>query len=167
MLGEDDWRLWRQVRLAALAEAPYAYGSTLAEWQGEGDREERWRDRLALAGSHNLVALVGSEAVGSASGVPRDGHADLVSMWVGPAARGGGLADSLVGAVEAWAVGLGLPELRLRVVAGNDRAVAFYLRRGFAFTPDPARLMRDGIRQTRGMAKPLRLRTGRAAVPAQ
>ncbi|MBU7600615.1 hypothetical protein JGS22_024025 [Streptomyces sp. P38-E01] len=41
----------RLLRLAALAEAPYAFGTTLAQWQGEGDRPDRWRARLATPGS--------------------------------------------------------------------------------------------------------------------
>jgi len=42
----EDWRLWRELRRAALLEAPGAFGSTLAEWSAEGDSETRWRARL-------------------------------------------------------------------------------------------------------------------------
>ncbi len=45
----DAWRAWRQLRLSALAQAPAAFGSTLAQWSGPGDIEERWCARLATS----------------------------------------------------------------------------------------------------------------------
>ena len=58
MLTPGDWAVWRELRLAALAEAPYAFGSRLSDWTGEGDREERWQARLAIPGSFNVVAVM-------------------------------------------------------------------------------------------------------------
>jgi hypothetical protein len=46
ILDIDDWRLWRELRIEALREAPYAFGSKLKDWRGAGDTEERWRARL-------------------------------------------------------------------------------------------------------------------------
>src|SRR5579875_3297701 len=54
-VGPEDWRRWRALRLAALAEAPWAFSSTLAQWSGPGDTEARWKDRLAGV-ALNLVA---------------------------------------------------------------------------------------------------------------
>jgi GNAT superfamily N-acetyltransferase len=164
VLTPDDWPLWRQLRLAALAEAPYAFGSVLADWQGEGDREERWRERLERAGSHNMIALLDGRPVGMSSGVPADDDepdvsgraAELVSMWVTPEARGRGVADRLIDEVESWARRGGATRLQLAVADGNGRAAAVYRRLGFADTGEPGELMADGIRRETVMAKPLK-----------
>jgi hypothetical protein len=45
-IGVDDWQLWRELRLKVLTEAPYAFGSKLADWLGQGDTEtEQSRSR--------------------------------------------------------------------------------------------------------------------------
>jgi GNAT superfamily N-acetyltransferase len=156
-LTPDGWRTWRELRLNALAEAPYAFGSRLADWQGEGDREERWRDRLGIPGSYNLVALLDGDPAGMASGIPgdEDGVAELISMWVSPAARGRGVGDRLLAAVEGWARRAGAGVLELAVAQDNPNARALYLRSGFADTGRPGDLMPDGVRRELVMAKPL------------
>ncbi|MEU6221162.1 GNAT family N-acetyltransferase [Streptomyces sp. NPDC047022] len=158
-LGPDDWRVWRELRLAALAEAPYAFGSTLAEWQGEGDREDRWRGRLAIPGSRNVVAVggEGARAVGMVSGVPDESPdaAGLISMWVSPAVRGHGVGDRLIGEIAAWAVERGARILRLSVMPDNRAALALYERHGFVDTGEPGDLLPDGVRRELVMAKDL------------
>jgi GNAT superfamily N-acetyltransferase len=136
VLTDDDWRLWRELRLAALAEAPYAFGSRLADWQGDGDREERWRSRLAIPGSHNLIAEVDGRPAGMASGVPTDDPLvrQLIAVWVRPEARGAGVAYALIGAVEDWARASGASALRLSVAEGNTAAASLYLGSGFTCT---------------------------------
>lgn len=133
-LTPDDWRLWRDLRLAALAEAPEAFGATLAEWSGDGDREERWRARLSIPGGRDFVVLLDGTAVGMVSGVPTpdDGTVELISMWVSPAGRGRGVGDRLVEAVVQWAVEQGARTLRLSVMQDNPQAIALYERNGFA-----------------------------------
>ncbi|MFJ8043589.1 GNAT family N-acetyltransferase [Kitasatospora sp. NPDC096147] len=151
----DDWPLWRSVRLAALTEAPYAFGSTLTEWQGAGDREERWRARLSIPGAHDLVALLDGLPVGIASGVPGAAvdEAELISMWVGPTARGKGVADRLIREVERWAAERGATRLRLAVMPDNRNATALYERHGFTDTGEPGHLLPDGVGRERIMAK--------------
>jgi len=156
VLTPDDWRIWRRLRLAALAEAPYAFGSRLADWQGDGDREERWRARLGIPGSFNVVAVLDGEPAGLASGVPAaEGGAELISMWVSPAARGHGVEEHLVQAVARWAQRAGAGVLRLAVVPGNENAAALYRRNGFHLTGDLGDLMPDGVRREHIMAKDL------------
>jgi GNAT superfamily N-acetyltransferase len=156
VLTPDDWRAWRALRLAALAEAPAAFGSRLADWQGQGDREERWRARLSIPGSHNVIAVLDRQPAGMASGVPGvGGTAELISMWVCPQARGKGIGDRLIAAVERWAHRAGMKTLRLSVVEDNEPATALYQRNGLRLTGEPGDLMPDGIRQERIMEKQL------------
>ncbi len=157
-LGPDDWRTWRALRLAALADAPEAFGSRLADWQGEHDREERWRGRLGIPGGCNVVAVLDGVPVGMASGVPAATHGvtELISMWVAPGARGRGVADALVQAVERWAGTAGARVLRLDVADGNRAASGLYRRHGFDFTGELGDLMPDGVRRERVMVKRLR-----------
>ncbi|MFI1970487.1 GNAT family N-acetyltransferase [Streptomyces cinnamoneus] len=145
----DDWPTWRELRLAALAEAPYAFGSRLADWQGEGDTEERWRARLDIAGSYHLIALLDGKPAGMAGGVPgpRDGLVELISMWVGTRARGRGVGDRLVGAVGEWAVRGRATVLQLAVAPGNEHALALYRRHGFQDTGQAGDVLPDGRRE--------------------
>jgi ribosomal protein S18 acetylase RimI-like enzyme len=157
VLGEDDWPVWRELRLAALTEAPYAFGSTLVEWQGAGDRAERWRARLALPGSYNMVALLDGTPAGMASGVPTDhaGTVELISMWVSPVARGKGVGDRLLTELARWAVDRGAREIRLAVAPRNAAAIGLYRRHGFELTDEPGELMPDGVGRELVMARPV------------
>ena len=158
VLQSDDWPVWRELRQKALAEAPYAFGATLAAWQGAGDREDRWRARLEIPGAHNVVAVVDGLPAGMASGVPVEQPEDsveLISMWVSPAARGRGVGDSLIREVERWAVEQGAKSLRLSVMPDNTRAAALYDRHGFTNTGVPGDVLPDGTGREQVMAKDL------------
>jgi ribosomal protein S18 acetylase RimI-like enzyme len=131
-LTVDDWQLWRKLRLEALAEAPYAFSSTLASWQGPGDTEPRWRARLSNV-PFNIVAEWQGNPAGmvSATAPTPDGSVELISMWVAPFARGRGVGDLLVDAVIEWARRQQASKVALAVFGTNDRAVALYRRHGF------------------------------------
>ncbi|MEU5864880.1 GNAT family N-acetyltransferase [Nonomuraea sp. NPDC047529] len=150
ILEPDDWPLWRELRLAALADAAPACGSTLADWQGDGDREERWRARLTMRGSHNVVAFLDGRPAGMAGGVPIEtaDSVELVSMWVSPSTRGRGVGDHLIHEIERWATWRGAKTLRLSVKPGNAPAIALYTRHDFrdseelpALDPNGSRVM--------------------------
>lgn len=132
-LTPDDWRRWRALRLTALAEAPEAFGSTLAQWSGPGDTEERWRARWAGV-PYNLVVVRDGLDVGMAGLVGPDGDEppELVSMWVAPEARGSGAADAAVEAVLARAA-RAYPgrAVALSVYEANGVARRLYARHGF------------------------------------
>ncbi|MFI5284343.1 MAG: GNAT family N-acetyltransferase [Candidatus Dormibacterales bacterium] len=116
------------MRLAALKDAPYAFGSTY-------EREivapqDNWRERLAKRAQ--FVARLDGEVAGTAGGyVSDEGITELISMWVSPGARGRGVGDALVDAVVAWAHEENKPALRLWVASGNDPAEHLYARHGF------------------------------------
>ena len=130
-IGIDNWPLWRKLRLKALEEAPYAFGSTLADWQGEGDTEARWRGRLSDV-PLNIVAEWRETGAGMASATaPNPGSVELMSMWVAPFARGHGVGDALVNAIIQWAREQQASTVGLAVFEGNERALALYRRHGF------------------------------------
>jgi ribosomal protein S18 acetylase RimI-like enzyme len=144
----DRWRMWRGLRLAALAEAPGAFGSTLAEWSGPGDTEERWRARVEEV-ALNLVLMCDGEAAGMVSATAPDGDqpAELISMWVAPAARGRGVGDIATRKVLTW-VRENFPAsaVELSVKKDNTHAIRLYERHGFvdagpsAYGPDERRM---------------------------
>ena len=139
-IGADDWRLWRDVRLRALAEAPHAFGSTLAQWQGE-DLEPRWRARLDGVPLNVVAFGEGGSPVGQVSGSVLDGddgRVELISMWVAPEVRGRGVGEALIAEVVRWAGARGAPAIVLSVKVGNDPAASLYRRMGFERTDEPA-----------------------------
>jgi GNAT superfamily N-acetyltransferase len=154
-LSADDWLVWRDLRLAALAEAPAAFGSRLADWTDAS--EDRWRARLELPGARNAVVRLDGTPVGMASGVPGDeeGVVELISMWVAPDGRGRGVGDRLMRQIEEWARADGAHALELAVADGNDPARKLYLRHGYFDTDKPGDLMPDGVRHEIVMRKQL------------
>ena len=144
----DDWATVRDVRLAALADAPGAFAMTLA---GEASQPEAgWRARIGALPW--FLGFQDGQPAGMAAALPpRDGAGHgpgetwhLVSMWVSPAARGGGLADLLAGAVTEHARQAGADRVTLWVAVGNDRARGFYQRMGFTPTGRRQEYPRDG-----------------------
>lgn len=131
-IGVDEWQVWRKLRLEALAEAPYAFSARLADWQGEGDNETRWRRRLSDV-PLNVVAERRRIAIGMVSATAPDpaGSVELIGMWVAPSERGRGISDSLVNEVIEWARERQASRVTLGVAEANKRALALYLRCGF------------------------------------
>ncbi|MGA8113291.1 MAG: GNAT family N-acetyltransferase [Actinocatenispora sp.] len=131
-LAGDDWALLRDVRLAALTDAPYAFASTV-EREAAFD-EWQWRGRLASS-STTFAALGDGRPVGMVTGLPEEsGDVHLVGMWVRAEVRGTSVAANLVWALVSWARESEARAVRLWVVSANDRARRFYQRLGFTST---------------------------------
>ncbi|TQM33177.1 GNAT family N-acetyltransferase [Nocardia bhagyanarayanae] len=142
-LGPDDWHRFRRIRLLALAEAPYAFGSTLAWARARTDQD--WRELLAAR--TQFLATAGDHDLGTVGAVAESDVAHLISMWVAPEARGTGVADLLVRSVIDWAAATGYLGIQLEVSDGNIAAERLYHRHGFrrtgvagAISSDDARL---------------------------
>ncbi|MGH3274049.1 MAG: GNAT family N-acetyltransferase [Streptosporangiaceae bacterium] len=154
-LHPGDWAALRAMRLAALAEAPYAFASTL-EREGAFDEQE-WRSRLATTvhfgawdpapdprdPDPRLVGLAATfperPAATERPEAPEQPAAPaspavtwhLVAMWVSPEHRGQGIADRLVAAVCELARARGAGQVALWVADANPRARVVYRRLGF------------------------------------
>lgn len=128
-----DWRLLKQVRLAALLDTPTAFG---VSYQTAADyTDEQWKDRASsAAGTEFWLAIEHDKPLGMiGGGVSQTNRYNLIGMWVEPAARGSGLATRLVEAVKSRATGKGHDRVFLDVSPDNARAANFYLKQGFSF----------------------------------
>lgn len=133
VVTQEEWRVWRQLRLKALAEAPAAFGSTLAEWRAPGDTEQRRRARLHDV-PLNVVLTWRGEPAGMVSATAPDGQGrvELISMWIAPRARGRGVGDEAVRQVLAWAHEQHpASHVVLSVTTDNDHAIHLYERHAF------------------------------------
>ena len=142
-IAKDDWEQMRDVRLAALAEAPSAFGSSYA--REAAFTEEQWRGRISER-SVTFFARVdsaGSAPAGLAGVYVEDGTANLVSMWVRPPARGLGVGKALIEAAAAWAKARGFAALFLWVTEPNTSARRLYEQCGFTPTGERQPLPSD------------------------
>ena len=127
--GPDDWPLVKDIRLRALADAPDAFGMTLAQSAAQPDEE--WRERLS-GPSPTVLALDDGRPVAMGGGflVPDSDVAMVWGMWTEPAARGRGLGRRILATVVDWAHGAGRTPY-LHVTEGNEVARAAYVAAGF------------------------------------
>jgi len=145
LLGPDDWRSWRDLRLLALADAPMAFGSTL-ERESAFD-EADWRDGLTDDGPRVLVTADDAPAAIGGAFIESDDVAGapvlhVIAMWTHPAWRGRGLAAQVLTALVEWAAPRGLA-LALDVAIDNVAARRAYEAFGFVGT-GRLRPLRDG-----------------------
>jgi ribosomal protein S18 acetylase RimI-like enzyme len=158
----EDWPHLRDVRLAALADTPTAFVTTLEE--ASAYTEEEWQRR---AGGHHpsgqpSVGFLGFSPDGEPVGMLGGGlttpeRVVVWGVWVAPEHRGSGLAEQLMAALEDWARGeAGAAELLLEVTEQNARARAFYGRLGYVANGNRQPYPNDPSVDELEMVKPLR-----------
>jgi ribosomal protein S18 acetylase RimI-like enzyme len=131
----EDWERVRDVRVRALADAPFAFGSRLEEEQDWP--EAFWRSRLESHAAATFLAIRRHETVGLVRTFvePEDvTSAKLVSMWVAPPARRQGVGWQLVAAVVQWARDNDATSVQLWVTETNAAARRLYESCGFVLS---------------------------------
>ena len=157
-VAAEEWPAFKAVRLAALAESPAAFGSTLERELAFED--DIWQERARI-GSHSddramFLAWSGDHAVGLVGGNrDDDGHVELVAMWVSPDVRGRAVGQRLVAAVLDFARATSTDRVELWVVTGNEPAQRLYESMGFAVTGDFQPLPNDPCKDEVRMRHPL------------
>lgn len=142
-MAPSDWRALRDVRLAMLLDTPAAFASTYSREAVLSDAE--WQARVQ--GSTTWHARLGDRPVGSVTCYHHpdqvDGEAYLVALWVSASARGRGVGEALVSALQADARSRGLSRLVLDMAHVNHAAIRLYERMGFAPTGRTSTLESD------------------------
>ena len=130
--------IFKAVRLRALKDSPFAFGSTYA-WESQFTDDE-WLRRAenwnGITGA-GFLAIDKQEACGIAGSFLDEkypAHARLVSMWTAPTHRMRGVGALLVRSAEDWARRAGAGTMRLMVTSHNPPAQSFYERLGYTFT---------------------------------
>ena len=130
-----DWEQLRDLRLAALADAPDAFSSTVeqeAAWPSES-----WRMWAASSDAGDRQATFIAEALARGFGIATGAvhrwraGAILYAMWVDPVARRQGRSPTRRGRRRVGSLP-DLPAVWLWVADGNEPAIALYATLGFA-----------------------------------
>ncbi len=130
--------IFKAVRLRALQDTPYAFGSTFAQESQLTDAD--WIKRAVnMDGERGagFLAMDGETACGIAGSFldQEDAtRAQLVSMWTTPTHRQRGIGRLLVNEILGWAHLRGVRTLQLMVTSNNEPAALFYQRLGFTRT---------------------------------
>ncbi len=128
-LGPDDWAITRELRLAALLDAPQAFGGTYEQTLERTEAD--WREWPA--NGQPFAAYADGKPVGMACSIAKSPQTTvLIAMWVTPEARGTGASRALIDAVAHWAGQRGSEILELDVYETNEPAYRAYLKAGFA-----------------------------------
>ncbi len=147
LLVKNEWQLYRDVRLAALRDAPEAF---VARFEDEASYDDDfWRERMSRA--TRIVAERGNELVGVVclglhNEDPQTG--EVFGLWTAPTVRGKHVAKDLVSAARQKAAEDDRRLLYFWVVSNNAFAVGF--AGSFGFRPSSER---RSVRVTQGGAE--------------
>lgn len=146
LVGPNDVRAFKHIRLEALRLEPAAFASHAEDWESLPDEE--WLRRITNGAvfvafrDDSPVGLMGLLREQSAKSRHR---ATIVMVYVRATERGAGTAKALLDALTEHARGANILQLELTVSVENPRAQRFYEREGFVETGRlPAGLIHEG-----------------------
>ena len=109
-------------------------------WTSSSEGEDYFRERIGGAGGMAWVVECDGAVGGYLSAVIEEADecrtvrrvAELESMYVRESLRGQGAGHALIREFFSWAARSNVQRLRVVASAGNQKAIAFYRREGFA-----------------------------------
>jgi len=134
--NSDALRL-RQIRLAALKDAPFEYGAKC-----EVDKEKQisfWQQSIAdtnwffVAINGEDIGLIGVEVAGE----DRGSDCWIFGWWIAPNYRGRGVTALMLGKIDEFCLEKHWQQLGLGVWPENERAIAAYRKLGFTSGAGP------------------------------
>jgi RimJ/RimL family protein N-acetyltransferase len=147
-LAENDWQLFREVRLKALQSDPSVFGSN---YEAESKfTEDDWRSRLQPVDSA-IFMIFDDEAPAGMTGVSvfRDDPTNRTEIfwgsWLAPAYRRKGLSNLMYAARLEWAKARpGIERIIVSHRASNVASKYANQKHGFVFTRTHEKIWTDG-----------------------
>lgn len=142
-IAKGEWMLYKQMRLAALKDAPEAFSTT---YESASQRSpESWANQAdgSAEGSarFTFLAFVDDKPAGLAA-LYRDAdgvnQGEIIQVWISPAFRSSGLASELIDFIFQCAKHNGFDKIRAEVMVSNKRAIRFYEKSGFKIDGSPS-----------------------------
>ena len=145
-LGEDDWMVYKAIRLEALQLESICFGS---QYSVENTRtEEEWRSRLKSDSNWTYWGLYDSdECIGLTGVVKHQGDstvADLIASYIRKHYRGRGLSALFYQTRIEWARAEGYKHLEVSHRKGNIASKAANQKFGFKYSYTENKVWADG-----------------------
>jgi len=136
---EDEWKMWKELRLRALQDSPESFGEKYADAAKKTDDD--WKQKMAeVAGSDagdTLFAIVDNHVVGMMYVFIRPEQNDtggIGGLWVTPEARQKGIGKDLIRAALGWLTKKDIKRVSFWNNKSNPASSQFYERLGFIYS---------------------------------
>jgi ribosomal protein S18 acetylase RimI-like enzyme len=135
-LRAEQWRVLRDLRIAALTDAPDAFSPTAEDARRHDDAYwQRGAERMSTAEAAMYLVRSGDRWIGLVSAT-RDatGLGHIGAMWVHPEYRAQRLGAALLDRALEFLDERSSRGIELSVTEGNERPITLYRSRGFELT---------------------------------